>query len=246
VGILTNEKDVAATLARYDKTCVHYNLIAEGVYRARHEEFQDNPFDEGFVPYVVAGLVGFDIGRKMGVAEDRYTVFASKLHAKMASLENCLKGISSYSIETCPLPSVSEQIGKAYDSLLDIWTKRQEVHVGATKILHWLAPELFIMIDSKVASAFRVEYPTAFKEPTQPGYSAKKYVKCLELAQREIQEFDGRFGSGAFRDLQHGTPLARIFDKVAFVVGGEAARAGPSSANPESRTPVVCNARRRK
>ena len=61
----------------------------------------------------------------------------------------------------------------------------KDFHVGASKILHWLAPELFIMVDQNVARAFRRCHDVASRNSTQPGYNAAKYVQCLTCAQSQ-------------------------------------------------------------
>lgn len=44
---------------RYNQVCVHYNLVADGIYRARGES--DNLFGGGFLPFLVAALISFDL-----------------------------------------------------------------------------------------------------------------------------------------------------------------------------------------
>ena len=94
-------------------------------------------------------------------------------------------------------------------------------HVGATKTLHWLFPELFLNVDGNVARAYRTHYGVRFAKTTQPGYSSEKYLTCLQEAQKEIQ----LFGVESFRQLEPMTPVARIFDKLSFVVGQRIAEA---------------------
>ena len=48
----------------YDAQCVHYNLIADGVYLARRRI--GDPLSPEFEPYIIAGLLGFDMGRDNG------------------------------------------------------------------------------------------------------------------------------------------------------------------------------------
>ncbi|MBI3683761.1 MAG: hypothetical protein HY235_25590 [Acidobacteria bacterium] len=91
----------------------------------------------------------------------------------------------------------------------------KQFHVGATKILHWIAPALFIMLDRNVASSFRKHHAVQFTKTTQPGYTTQKYFSCLQYAQAEIEAY----GYESFRRLEPATPLARLFDKVAWVVG---------------------------
>ena len=93
----------------------------------------------------------------------------------------------------------------------------KQSHVATTKIFHWLFPELFLIVDSNVACAFRNHFGVKFRNSTQPGYSAERYIACLREAQRQIYSF----GPERFRQLEAGTPEARVFDKIAFVVGSE-------------------------
>jgi len=44
-----------------------------------------------------------------------------------------------------------------------------QFHVGATKILHWIAPSLFIMVDANVANAFREHHQLNYTKSTQSG-----------------------------------------------------------------------------
>jgi len=88
----------------------------------------------------------------------------------------------------------------------------KQSHVATTKILHWLFPDLFLMLDSRVARVFRDVFGVKFVKSTQPGYSTEKYVQCLQLAQSDIRSF----GAERFRALEASMPEARIFDKIAW------------------------------
>jgi hypothetical protein len=208
MGIL--DGDVAGLLREYDRRCVHYNLIAEGIYHAR--DTVPSPFEERFLPYIVAGLIGFDMRRMMG-AGDKYSpkglAFASQLSQKLTLIEPSLANLWACSIDQSDLESASTGISTSYAHLIELGAAGKKFHVGATKILHWIAPKLFIVLDSNVARAFRSRYHV------RSGYDCDRYLQCLELAKREISDY----GSDRLRALQPGTPLARIFDKVAFMVG---------------------------
>ena len=80
---------------------------------------------------------------------------------------------------------------------------------------HWIAAALFIMLDGNVASAFRKHHRVEFANTTQCGYTAENYFSCLKHAQAEIEAY----GYERFRRLEPATPLARLFDKAAWVVG---------------------------
>ena len=124
-------------------------------------------------------------------------------------------------LDQIELASFHDRITEAYDCLAASGEgalhgdQTKQFHVGATKILHWIAPALFIMLDSNVASAFREHHQMKFANTTQPGHTAEKYFACLKHAKAEIEVY----GVERFRRLEPATPLARLFDKVAWVVG---------------------------
>jgi hypothetical protein len=117
-------------------------------------------------------------------------------------------------LSSVDLPAYVSEIESVYECLAHAGTLHPEdqSHVAATKVLHWLFPDLFLMLDSRVAGVFRDVFGVSFVKSTQPGYSAEKYVKCLQLAQSDIRSF----GAERFRALEANTPEARIFDKVAW------------------------------
>ena len=130
----------------------------------------------------------------------------------------CVHQVGLHQID---LASFHDPITEAYECLAASGEgvlhgdQAKKLHVGATKILHWIAPALFIMLDRNVALAFRKHHRVEFADTTQPGYTAEKYFSCLKHAQAEIQAY----GHESFRRLEPATPLARLFDKVAWVVG---------------------------
>lgn len=75
-----------SAIARYNQMGVHYNLAAEGIYRARAVI---DPFAEEYESLIIAGLLVFDMGRMMGRG-DKYAVdgggFRSRLRAKMQAI----------------------------------------------------------------------------------------------------------------------------------------------------------------
>ncbi len=210
--------DATQSLSEYNSRCVHYNLIAQGVYQAR-ERIRD-PLSPEFRPYIVAGLIGFDMRRTMGDGNPYSPEgFQGRLSKCLDILQDNLVGLANLNLVTANLSSMRSEIETAYNRIAKgCGVSGKEFHVGATKILHWLFPDLFIMLDRHAAAAFQKHYKVGFRQTTQPGYTLDKYFKCLEHAREEINDF----GVDRFRALESGTPLARIFDKIAFVVGGSA------------------------
>jgi hypothetical protein len=60
-GLLENAAD---KIKRYNQVCVHYNLVANAVYRELHAS--KRPFSINYEPYLIAALISFDMGRMMG------------------------------------------------------------------------------------------------------------------------------------------------------------------------------------
>jgi len=206
-------------VATYNAQCLHYNLIAEGVYRARRRI--GDPLSPEFEPYIIAGLMGFDMGRTMGKGEV-YSLeagFGGRLHGCLNSVQADLKQLSrAGNLLVADLAKYGSVVERVYAVLASAGTlgAGKNFHVGATKVLHWLFPDLLVMVDQNVARAFRHYLAVKFKDTTQPGYCCQKYVECPQKAQEEIC----RFGPSRFTTLdQTGTPVARIFDKIAFIRG---------------------------
>ena len=209
-------------VARYNQLGLHYNLVADGIYRV-HAGI--DPFSEEYERFIIAGLLAFDMGRMMGQG-DKYAVdgcdFRSRLRAKMRAIRSAIGDLpGSSSLHQIDLAARAGAIETAYDHLAKAGKDAlnadpaDRFHVGATKILHWIAPTLFIMVDTNVAKAFRAHHQADYKKSTQPGYTAKKYVDCLRHAQDEIRAY----GLDKFMRIEPATPLARLFDKVAWVAG---------------------------
>jgi hypothetical protein len=142
--------------------------------------------------------------------------FPSRLRDSLQVLRkrSLIRKIGEFRLSSIDLPANSRDIEAVYECLALAGTLHPEhqSHVAATKTLHWLFPDLFLMLDSKVAGTFRDAFGVTFVKSTQPGYCAQKYVTCLRLAQAEICSF----GAERFRRLEAGTPEARIFDKIAW------------------------------
>lgn len=94
--------------------------------------------------------------------------------------------------------------------------KGNDFHVGATKILHFINPDLFLIIDRNAARAFKDSHNITYRNSTQPGYSAEKYVECLEYAKQDIITY----GVNEFLSIETGTPMCRIYDKLSFEAAG--------------------------
>lgn len=198
-----------------------YEAAARSVYRAREAM---GPFSEAFVPHIVSGLEAFDMSRVMyNSAEgiDKRAV-EEKLRTGLTLLHRLLSGLEDTTIGEVDVAEWEDRVQAAYMILADpdvLGMHRDGsswFHVGATKTLHWLCPALFVIVDSNTAAMFREEHGIPFRNTTQPGYCADKYVRCLDAASQEVLDY----GPERLQAHEPGTPLARIFDKVAWVAGG--------------------------
>lgn len=210
-------------IMRYNELCVHYNLVADCIYRVRRE--LNNVFNSRFLPFLIAGLISFDLGRMMGKGlEKRYDPerggFATRLMEMMQAVQQNLHHLTNARLYEVNLNEERDNIITAYRQLASggknsLNQTGDEFHVGATKILHFLSPELFVIVDSNTARAFRMAHNVDFRNTTQPGYTADKYIECLRHAQSDINYF----GTVEFHALENGTPTARIYDKLSYATG---------------------------
>ena len=219
--ILRNAKQ---KLARFDRLGLRYNLVAKEVYHKRRSCV--DPFGRSFLQYIIAGLISFDMGRMMGKGEDKYKMeddgFGSRLKSKLQEIKPILTPLMKLSLTKIDLQQHKDAIGEAYDKLSAngkgaLNANKEHFHVGATKILHFLNPTLFIIVDSNAAEAFREGHNVKFRK-SSPGYSAERYRECMEWARRDILQYEREHPEG-FEALERGTPITRIYDKLTFITG---------------------------
>jgi hypothetical protein len=205
----------------FNKIGLHYNLVADQIYKKRRGI--GNPFDKSFLPYIIAGLIAFDMGRMMGA--DPYSIndsgFASRLSNKLVQVQRVIEPLLDVNILSVDLQKHESNIKQAYQ-ILSARNQgslhedpKKSFHVGATKILHFLNPELFIIVDSNAARAFRASRQVHFLSSTQPGYTSDLYIQCLKQAISDIT----KYGANDFQALELGTPITRIYDKLTFITG---------------------------
>ncbi len=210
-------------LRRYNECCLHYNLVAEGCYRKLAE--LGDPFSDAYFPYLVAVLIAFDMGRQMGKGTNyKYNPgmngFAARLKEKLGTIRPLLVSVIHEDLLTLRIEHYREDVKKAYDELAQqsyaLHASGKSFHVGATKLLHFMAPDLFPIVDSYATRVFRAEFHIGYKATTLPGYSSDRYVKVMGHARNVIEAY----GKNEFKALEPGTPLMRIFDKIVFAHAG--------------------------
>ena len=213
--LLTN---VAERLQAYEHDGMHYHLAATGIYAARAEI--GNVLSVAYHPYIIAGLIAYDMARQLGTAP--YRQFAARLQQCLDILRPTLTTLLTSSLATVDIDACGAAIAEAYETLaakgsagLHV-TGTRHFYVGASKILHWLNPELFLILDGHIATAFH-HHPDPNARVTiyragAPQYSSQVYLQCLRHAQREILTY----GEARLRCDGNELPLANIYGNVAF------------------------------
>jgi len=212
----------ADKIARFNAIGLDYNIVAARVYDERRAT--SNPFGKPFLRDIIAGLVAFDLLRQMGTRDRAYSFddggFGARLESKIVRLRGVLEPMMGGDITSVDLSRHEQAIRASYDELAadgteSLHSQGYHFHVGAAKILHFLNPELFVIVDSNASRAFRAAWGIHYVNTTQPGYSSQRYVECMRCAQQDISQY----GVERFRGLEDGTPLCRIYDKLTFMKG---------------------------
>ena len=213
-------ENASQKISRYNQFCLHYNLVANAIYQELRRSRA--PLSLAYEPFLVAALISFDMGRMMGEGIiQRYDTtangFAARLHKKLREVESILAPFIHLDIFVGNMDELSSAIKDAYEKLSaggqdGLHEQGNEFHVGATKLLHFLNPEMFMIVDRNTARAIRDAFAVPYKNSTQPGYSGKYYVQSLNATKKMMVGY----GAERFRSLEPGTPVMRIFDKIAF------------------------------
>jgi len=207
-------------IARFNEEGQHYNIVASEVYIIRNQI--ENPFGDSYLPYIIAGLATFDMGRMMGYSYNNGN-FATRLYAKLQTVRLLLEPLLNFNLLSIELQEHSNEIKKAYEALRAPGPgalhkdQTKSFYVGASKVLHFLNPDLFIIIDSNAARAFKSAHNMPFRKNAPQGYSAERYFECMNLVKIDISDY----GSDKFQALESDTPISRIYDKLTFVTGSE-------------------------
>ena len=214
-------------ITQFNKLGLHYNLVADAVYEKRRN--LPDPFVSEYMPYLIAALVSFDMGRMMGPDASWYDTkaggFATVLEKKINAIRPYINHLVDSRLDVLSPRSEAGNIKRAYSILSSAGKEKKEglnqrggeFHVGASKVLHFLNPQLFIIVDSYAAKAFSSWHRVSFRNTTQPGYSSDKYIECMEWAQKDILNYPVK----DFCALENGVPIARIYDKLTFVTGSK-------------------------
>lgn len=213
--------DAQAKIARFNEVSLHTNIVTAGIYQARARIAQ--PFSAEYQQYIIAGLVVSDVQMMLGSSKYslRGGAFGERLFLALWRAGGSIGGMMETTLVDVDLPDDDDPILRAYtmlsDRASDLHAHRDTFHLGATRILHFLNPELFVVVDRNSTAAYSMCAGVNYTDWDEPGYSAKNYVDCMRRAQRDIRSY----GAARFRTLEPGTPLTRIYEKLTFITGAE-------------------------
>lgn len=196
-------------------------------------------YNDEYIDCLVAGLISFDMQRIMGkrkylsVGEDSWAV---RLKNKLDLHRPELEFLFPHTIQHIDLEKkdLRVTITAIFDDLskpgLDGLSKRnvkEFFSVGASKILHFLIPDLFVIVDSNARRELALYH--GFPKYKMNGHL---YHQAMKTYQMELFAWKDRYSDNEFNRLieidgvwrlycgERSTPIPRIMDKCTFV-GGE-------------------------
>jgi len=121
-----------AKIAYFNKIGLHYNLVADQIYNRRLEI--GKPSIKSYQPFIIAGLIAFDIRRMMGA--DPYSVngsgFASRLSNKLVQIQQVIEPLlmlTSFQLIYRNTKVISNKLMKYFQpAIKDLYTKIQRNH----------------------------------------------------------------------------------------------------------------------
>jgi hypothetical protein len=159
-------------------------------------------------------LMKFDMHRQLrATTSPKGRTHAAALRLALTKQSPVLRNILSLRITSPSLRQRHTALARLFDQL----SKRgavvtgQRFPVGSTKALHFLNPELFFIIDKRVAKKLQLDTKTLPMSAT--AYTGHDYVCALKVIQKQIR----RYGAARLQQLQPAQPLLRIVDKILFV-----------------------------
>jgi hypothetical protein len=218
----------------FNKIGVHYEAVYYYLIRNRYKT--PALFTPQLIDDITAGLISFDMQRMMG--KRKYLTagkssWATQLVRKLVRHKNTLNELKDSRLESLDFtfPALADKVVTIFDELakkdssgLNFSSPNKGFQVGASKILHFLIPDLFIIIDSNA----RAELAKHHGFNKYKKIDGKRYVAAMQLYQKELSVWakdnsDPDFSSLIALDAswQHHcgerpTPLPRIIDKCTF------------------------------
>lgn len=169
----------------------------------------------GMIEEALRGYFGMDRGGRMGDKEE----FLKRLKDKLNSgeIKRVLIKLRDLCIIYAKLQDYESDVKQLYETLSNpengLSTGKAYFCVGATKIMHCLFPELFVMLDKYVGCAL------GYLPGEYNNFEA--YWATMNICRQELKEWQELYGStDSLLELdQKPTTLTRIFDKCASTMG---------------------------
>jgi len=227
-------KNASEKVERFNRIGVHYEAVYHHVIRRRLaiSEIYNNEY----IDCLVAGLISFDMQRMMG--KKKYLAggdesWAVRLKNKLDAHRSELDLLFTNRIQDIDLEKegLRTTIASIFDDLskpgLDGLSKRnvkESFPVGASKILHFLIPDLFVIVDSNARRELALYHD--FPKSKMDGHL---YHQAMKTYQLELFAWKDRYSDNEFDRLietdgvwrlycgERSTPIPRIIDKCTFV-----------------------------
>ena len=225
--ILSNARE---KIRYFNKIGIHYEAVYHYVIRRRC--VTKKLYDSDFLDDITAGLISFDMQRMMG--SDKYMIeghnaWAQQLKKAIEPFRKDLNPLRSLKLQSVELSNYKDHIIKIFDGIsekglnqIEGKTKRR-FPVGTSKILHFLIPELFIIVDSNS----KQELGRFHRFSHRKMIDGQAYFEAMKCYQKELKQWatdDPKFPRliGYDNDWRKfggkwPTPLPRIIDKCTFV-----------------------------
>jgi hypothetical protein len=213
---------------------VHYEAVYH--YVIRRQEETEGIWDKDFIDDITAGLISFDMQRMIG--KQKYLVegrnsWASKLETVLKIHEKELENLRSLKLQNInlkqndiqePIITIFDDLSKSGPKGLNHRNTKESFPVGASKILHFIIPDLFIIFDSNAKQSMVRHYN--FQKGKIDGDA---YLMAMRYYQEELKMWSRQYSDSTYQGLtdldqswkkfagHRTTPLPRIIDKCTFV-----------------------------
>lgn len=183
---------------------------------------EDGSVSEESLKVIEGVLRSFGMGRQMG------SIFLEKLSNKLKGneLKSILKKLRNMRIGSEEWTNAKDDIRKLYNELSNggrdsLDAKGKRFDVGATKIMNFIFPELFVMVDSNVAKTLdQLGLIKIRRKGSTYDFSFEIYWQVMKICKMELEEYRKRHGNlQSLLDMDdEPTALTRIFDKCTFMM----------------------------
>jgi len=156
----------------------------------------------------------FNMDRQMGsISSSKGRKNLGALRLALTRRGRVLRPLLSKKISLPLIHRHSEDLANLFDHLSSSGrvVPGKRFPVGVTKTLHFLNPEVFIVVDRRVAERLKIGSKALPK--TASRYTGIDYVSALQLVASQLQSY----GIARLRRLQPGQPTLRIVDKILFM-----------------------------